>query len=85
MTDDHSHKPIATFDELSLPELVQMKERAWLDAARHWSEYRNAPSETDDDREVRQILHDAAWSAEHFWRALYDAVRDRSKEAAKHV
>jgi hypothetical protein len=84
MTDDHSHKTTIDFAELSLPELVAMKERAWRDAARHWAEYR-AASNDEDEREVRQMLHDAAWSAEHFWRALYDAVRDRTKAAAKHL
>jgi hypothetical protein len=73
----------ATLDDGALQ---RMTARAWREAARSWQEYRSADAERqrlggstapDDARWLAQTLHDAAWSAEHAWRAAYDACKAR--------
>lgn len=66
------------FTLLSDEELETAFNRAWREAARCWQDYRNAPGDTPDDRTVRQMLHDEAWSAEHYWRRLYDERKRRA-------
>lgn len=73
----------ATFvDSLSLLDdaaLRRMAVRAWSDAARCWQEYRawSCDASDPDNLAVSNMLHDGAWSAEHYWRSLYDACKAR--------
>ena len=61
--------------------LAEAERLAWREAARCWAEYRVAAAVRDTNPEtsieasqarLAQALHDAAWSAEMFWRSLHD-------------
>ena len=54
----------------TLSELLLMRNRAWNEASRCWQEYRNAPMTTQTERDVAEILLQAAKGAEDYWAHL---------------
>jgi hypothetical protein len=78
---------MSIFAAMSNAEVKRAKDRAWLEACRCWQEYRETPNgdsngsaaEVDLYR-VKQMLHDAAWSAENYWRSLYDELLKRESD-----
>jgi hypothetical protein len=58
-------------------ELLQMRERAWRESARCWQEYHN----TTAPPEIREILRQAAASAEQYWAHICQLIREQEKAA----
>jgi hypothetical protein len=63
---------------LSDTELRRMTDRAYIDAARSWSEYRSAVREAGHTTTALcRMLSDAAISDSAYWRTLHDACMAR--------
>lgn len=68
---------LALLDEHALS---KVKKNAWYEAARCWTEYHEAVR-AGEPTTVTNPLCDAAWSAEWWWRTVYDAQHQRETAA----
>lgn len=56
--------------------LAKLKKNVWYEAARCWTEYHEAVR-AGEPTSTTNVLCDAAWASESWFRTVYDAQRDR--------
>lgn len=72
-----ANDPLSSF---SNADLTIAEHRAWYEAAREWSDYRNYLHRGVHRSDVLRVLRESAESAEQVWHLFYDESRRREAD-----